>query len=80
MGASHSVFFCQNKCDICKNITGVFVFLAWRLGEMNLAMVLLRILKLVPNVMLVLNTIYGKNYGSCIGMIDIHSIGSRLIK
>ena len=49
-------------------------------GEMNLAMVLQRILELVLNVMLVFNTTYGKKQGLCLGMIDVHSIGTRLKK
>ena len=49
------------NCNICKNLTGVVdAFLASWLGQINLVMVLLRILKLVSNVMLVFNTIYGK--------------------
>ena len=44
-----------------ENLIRTLVFLAWQLGEMNLVMVLLRVLKLVSNVMLVVNTIYGKN-------------------
>ena len=36
--------------------------------------------KLVSNVMLVFSTIYGKKQGSCIGMIDVHSVGTRLKK
>ena len=66
--------------NICENLTGVVVFLAWRLGEMNMVIILLRILNLVLNVMFVFNTIYRKKLGSCIGMIDIYSIGKRLKK
>ena len=45
-----------------------------------MVIILLRILNLVLNVMFVFNTVYGKKLGSCIGMIDVYSIGKRLKK